>query len=57
MWKITPEKIAFTLGAIAFLHEVLIAATERPYIITASLALMGYPFVKRADELLRRNGR
>jgi hypothetical protein len=35
----------FILGAGAFLHEVLTQGTERPFILSASLALMGLPFV------------
>lgn len=40
----------FVFGAIGFFHELVIAEAERPYLITAALALMGLPLVLRADE-------
>jgi hypothetical protein len=39
----------FLLGAAGFVHEVLLVQTERPFLLTASLALMGFPFVLGAD--------
>jgi hypothetical protein len=45
----------FLLGATAFLHELVIANAERPYLLTAALAMMGLPIVLRADE--SRNGK
>lgn len=53
MWileKITRDRIFVALGATGFLHELLIEGpTERPFILTASLALMGLPLVLKAD--------
>jgi len=37
--------ICFLLGAGTFVHEVVLTTGDRPYILTASLALMGFPFV------------
>lgn len=45
----------FGIGAFGFLHELLLANGERPYLITATLALMGLPIALRADER-RKNG-
>lgn len=45
----------FVLGATGFIHELLFAHSERPYLIAASLALMGLPLAIRADE--KKNGR
>lgn len=59
MWR-HPKRdlIMFWLGAAGFLHELLIAAQERPYIIAGCFALMGLPFVLNGDVVLqRRNGR
>ncbi len=54
MWKhLTRDALAFVLGATGFLHELILAPVERPYILTASLALMGLPFVLRADAKAR----
>lgn len=45
-WKLSTQgPIAFVLGAVTFLHEVVLTTGDRPYVITASLALMGFPFV------------
>lgn len=41
------------LGAIGFLHELLFASTERPFVISACLALMGLPFVLRGEDKLK----
>lgn len=54
--KITRDIVMFGLGAIGFLHELLLAAHERPYLIAASLGLMGAPFALRFDQLRRENG-
>jgi hypothetical protein len=47
------ELATFLLGAGGFAHELLVAPTERPFIISASLALMGLPFVLRGEDKLR----
>lgn len=60
MWLkkvITKDKFLVALGATGFLHELLIIETERPFILTASLALMGLPIVMKAEEKLRKNGK
>lgn len=49
------DTLMFLLGAVGFLHELIIADAERPYLLTAALALMGLPLVLRADEA--RNGK
>lgn len=41
------------LGAFGFIHELLLAHGERPFIISASLALMGLPFVIRGEDKLK----
>lgn len=46
----------FLMGAFGFFHELIVADAERPYLITAALALMGLPLVLRADEA-RKNGK
>lgn len=56
MWisnLLTRDKIFVVLGATGFLHELLIANIERPFILTASLALMGFPLVLKADQKVR----
>lgn len=52
------EFLLFSLGAAGFVHEVFFAQgpTERPFLVAASLALMGLPFVMNADRALRKNG-
>jgi hypothetical protein len=47
------EALAFAIGAIGFLHELILAHADRPFLLTASLALMGVPLVFRGDEKLR----
>jgi hypothetical protein len=42
----------FVLGAAGFIHELIVTGTERPYILSACLALMGLPLVLTG----RRNG-
>jgi hypothetical protein len=56
VWRIPKDlrdTIMFLLGAGGFLHELVIATAERPFILAASSALMGLPFVLKADERLR----
>lgn len=43
----------FMLGMAGFLHELLFVQVERPFLLTASLALMGFPFVLSADQWRR----
>ena len=46
MWKAwIRDATMFVLGAGGFLHELLTVGIERPFILTACLALMGLPFV------------
>lgn len=47
------EVATFSLGVVGFLHELLLAPTERPFLISASLALMGLPFVLRGEDKLK----
>ena len=35
----------FVLGAFGFIHEILTVGIERPFILTACLALMGLPVI------------
>ena len=49
-WKIVRDPAFFLLGAGTFIHEVTVAASERPTILAASLALMGVPVFLRKDE-------
>jgi hypothetical protein len=49
----TRNAITFCLGAAGFIHELLFTAVERPFILTASLALMGFPFVLSAESKLK----
>lgn len=55
MKTLTRDLVMFIIGAVGFLHELLISNAERPYLITATLALMGLPIALRADER-RKNG-
>lgn len=50
------EVAMFLMGATAFMHEVLAEGVERPFILSASLALMGLPFVLKGERALRENG-
>ncbi len=51
------DLITFALGAAGFLHELFLTGTERPFVLTACLALMGFPFVLGVDSKIRgRNG-
>lgn len=49
------EAALFAIGAVTFAHEVFYVTTERPFLIAASLALMGLPFVLAGESRLRRN--
>jgi hypothetical protein len=51
--RVLREISTFLLGAFGFVHELLLAHTERPFIISASLALMGLPFVIRGEDKLK----
>lgn len=43
----------FCLGAGAFINEVFLSTVERPYILAASGALMGLPFVFKGFSIVR----
>ena len=47
--------IMFVLGAIGFLHELILGAAERPFLLALCGALMGLPFVLAADERVRQS--
>lgn len=47
------ESLAYAFGAVGFLHELFLAHAERPFLLTASLALMGFPLVFKGDEKLK----
>lgn len=51
------EVIAYILGGAGFAHELFIAQAERPFLLTASLALMGFPLVLKGEEKLREKGK
>ena len=51
------DAIAYILGAIGFLHELLIQHADRPFLLTASLALMGFPLVFSGEERLKKAGK
>jgi len=51
------DAIAYILGAIGFLHELIIAHGDRPFLLTASLALMGFPLVFSGEKKLKENGK
>lgn len=44
LWKQARDLLMFFVGGWAFYHEVVTAHAERPMIVGAALALMGYPF-------------
>ena len=53
MWALKRElrdAITYILGGVGFLHELIIANAERPFILTASLALLGFPLVLKGEE-------
>lgn len=59
MWllnQITRDRLFLVIGATGFFHELFITSTERPFILTASLALMGFPLVLKGEQKLRKNG-
>lgn len=39
------DSICILLGSVGFMHELIVAQIERPYILAASLALLGAPLV------------
>lgn len=44
--RVTRDGLMFVLGAIGFLHEVFVSGpTEHPFLLAASAALMGLPFI------------
>ena len=45
--------IMFALGATGFLHELILGAGERPFLLALCGALMGLPFVLAADDRVR----
>lgn len=47
--RISRDSLLALLGAGAFIHE-LVMAGQRPYLIAAALALMGFPAFIRLDE-------
>lgn len=48
------EIFLFAIGSGGFVHEVITMGAERPFIIAASLALMGLPFFLASDKLVAR---
>lgn len=48
--RFTRDSGLFLLGALGFLHELLLTHGERPTLIFACLALMGLPVFLRGDE-------
>jgi hypothetical protein len=57
MNHIKRDQIFVLIGATGFFHELFITAVERPFILTASLALMGFPLVLKGEEkLMKKNG-
>jgi hypothetical protein len=40
----------FALGAAGFTHELVISQVERPFMLALCGALMGLPFVLKADD-------
>jgi hypothetical protein len=47
--RISRDLVMFALGAFGFVHEVLVSGLERPFVLTACMALMGLPFVLNAN--------
>ena len=46
LWRsVLRDVLMFIFGAIGFFHELWTVGVERPFILTACLALMGLPFV------------
>lgn len=50
------QTISRIIGAFGFLHELLIQNAERPFLLTASCALMGLPLVFKGEEKLKQTG-
>ena len=53
----TKETLAYVLGGLGFLHELIVENAERPFLLTASLALMGFPLVLKGEDRLRNGNR
>lgn len=53
--KIRRIDIAFVVGLVAFLSQVLGNKSDRT-IVVASLLLMGFPIAHRVDDVVRKNG-
>jgi hypothetical protein len=51
------DAIAYILGAMGFLHELFLQHADRPFLLTASLALMGFPLVFSGEEKLKESGK
>jgi hypothetical protein len=49
--------IMFAAGLAGFLHELLLRSAERPYLLALCGALMGLPFVLKADEQIKGSGK
>ena len=49
----TKETLAYVLGGLGFLHELIVENAERPFLLTASLALMGFPLVLKGEDRLK----
>lgn len=48
----------FALGAVGFLHEILVHGPERPFLLMGCLALMGFPLVLTGDGIrMKKNGK
>ncbi len=54
---INRSTIMFAAGLAGFLHELLVSSAERPYLLALCGALMGLPFVLRADERIKGSGK
>lgn len=55
---VTRDTLLFIIGAVVFLHEAFIPATqaERPTILFLSAAMMGLPLILRAEDRIK-NGK
>lgn len=56
MKKDLRDFLMFGIGALGFFHEVFFGAIERKYVIGASLALMGAPFILSGGITVIKNG-
>lgn len=55
MWGLlTRANLLFALGALGFTHELFIQERERPFVLAASVTMMGLKFAIKGDEM--RNG-